>query len=187
VREKYHGQDQIHTADESGMHISHIGNSIIPTPLRDIHLKQVLHVPTTSKNLVSIHRLTNDNNVSVEFHPFSFFIKDRVMRRVILRSRCRRGLYPLPSLEHSSSSRCALSVNKPPLSRWHGRLGHPSYVIVQKVLASNNLEFSKDFINGVCNAYQQAKSHQLPFPKSVSMSGAGSKFCRKEKLLCKLY
>jgi hypothetical protein len=92
------------------------------------------------------------------------------MRRVILHSRCCGGLYPLPSLEHSSSSRCALSVNKPPLSQWHGRLGHPSYVIVQKVLASNNLEFSKEYVSGVCNACHQAKSHQLPFPKSVSVS-----------------
>jgi hypothetical protein len=29
MREKYHGQEQIHTADESGMCISHIGKSIL--------------------------------------------------------------------------------------------------------------------------------------------------------------
>jgi hypothetical protein len=74
VREKYHGQDQIHTTDGTGMRISHIGNSIIPTLSCDIHLNQVMHVPTTPKNLVSIHRLTNGNNVSVEFHSFLFLI-----------------------------------------------------------------------------------------------------------------
>jgi hypothetical protein len=74
VREKYYGQDQIHTTDGTGMRISHIGNSIIPTLSCDIHLNQVMHVPTTPKNLVSIHRPTNDNNVSVEFHSFLFLI-----------------------------------------------------------------------------------------------------------------
>jgi hypothetical protein len=73
MREKYHGQDQVHIADGSGMHITHVGNFIIPTPSRDIHLNKVPHVPSTSKNLVSIHHLTNDNNAYVEFHPFSFF------------------------------------------------------------------------------------------------------------------
>jgi hypothetical protein len=84
MREQYHGQEQIHTVDGSGMHIAHVGNSIIPTPSQDIHLKQVLHVPHTSKNLVSIHQLTYDNNVQVEFHPFSFLIKDQAMRKIIL-------------------------------------------------------------------------------------------------------
>jgi hypothetical protein len=79
--------------------------------------------------------------------------------------------YPLPSLEHSSS-RSVLSVTKPFISRWHGWLGHPSYAIVQKILASNKLGFSKESNKGVCNACQQAKSHQLPFSKSVSVSKA---------------
>jgi hypothetical protein len=90
----------------------HIDNYVIPTPTRDIHLNKVLHVPSTSKNIASINRLTYDNNVSIEFHPFSFLIKDRATQRVILHGRCEGSLYPLPSLEHSSSPRCVLSVNK---------------------------------------------------------------------------
>jgi hypothetical protein len=77
MREQYHGQDRIHTTDETGMCITHIDNSVIPTPTCDIHLNKLLHVPSTSKNLASIPRLTYDNNVSIEFHPFSFLIKDR--------------------------------------------------------------------------------------------------------------
>jgi hypothetical protein len=63
-----------------------------------------------------------------------------------------------------------LSVTKPSISQWHGRLGHPSYATVHNVLVSNNLDFSREPNNGVCNACQQAKSHQLPFPKFVSVS-----------------
>jgi hypothetical protein len=58
------------------------------------------------------------------------------------------------------------------MSRCHGRLGYSSYVIVRRVLASNNLEFSKESTSGVYNACQQAKSHQLPFPKVISVSQA---------------
>jgi hypothetical protein len=32
VRNKYNGTDQVHIANGSGMNISHIGHSIIPTP-----------------------------------------------------------------------------------------------------------------------------------------------------------
>jgi hypothetical protein len=55
--------------------------------------------------------------------------------------------------------------------RWHGRLGHPSFKVVQKVLQDFSLPFeqesNKDFVCGPC---QQAKSHQLPYPKSTSVS-----------------
>jgi hypothetical protein len=171
MQEKYHGQEQIHTADGSGMHIVHIDKPIIPASTLNIHLNKILHVPSISKNLVSIHCLTYDNNVSVEFHLFSFVIKDRAMKKIILHCRCIGSLYPLPSLEHSST-RCVLSVIKPSLSQWHGRLGYPSYAIVQKVLATNNLEFVRESNNEVRNACQQAKSHQLPFARSVSVSDA---------------
>jgi hypothetical protein len=121
---------------------------------------------STSKNLVSIHHLTYDNNISVKFHPFSFVIKDRAMKKVIMHGRCRGGLYPLPS------SRCVLSVTMPSISRWLGRLGHPLDATVQRVLVSNDLEFTRESNNVVCNPCQQAKNHQLHFPKFVSVSQA---------------
>jgi hypothetical protein len=42
------------------------------------------------------------------------------------------------------------------------------------VLSSNNLPFVSHWnsVSHVCDAYQQAKSHQLPFPKFVSISMA---------------
>jgi hypothetical protein len=42
---------------------------------------------------------------------------------------------------------------------------------VRFVLSKNNLHFSSDLSHeSVCNACQQAKSHQLPYPKSSSVS-----------------
>jgi hypothetical protein len=72
MREKYHGNDQIHTASGSGMEIKHVGHTTVPTQSRSLHLNNVLHVPKTAKNLVSVHRLTKDNSAFIEFHPDFF-------------------------------------------------------------------------------------------------------------------
>lgn len=73
THERYTGKDKIHVANGKGMSISHIGNSIIHTPQRDFSFNNVLHVPTSTKNLVSVQKFTSDNDVFLEFHP-SFFL-----------------------------------------------------------------------------------------------------------------
>jgi histone deacetylase 1/2 len=75
--EKYKGQDRVHTADGNGMVISHVGHSMLHTPHSTLHLNNILHIPTASKNLLSVHKLTLDNDVYIEFHPWFFLIKDR--------------------------------------------------------------------------------------------------------------
>jgi hypothetical protein len=51
MKDNYNGSDQIYTANRSGMYIKHIGQSIIRTPLCDLKLNNVLHVPQASKTL----------------------------------------------------------------------------------------------------------------------------------------
>jgi hypothetical protein len=97
VRDKYNGGDQIHTASGTGMDISHIGHTTVHTPVRDIHLKNILHIPQAQKNLISVHRLASDNFAFLEFHPNFFVIKDQATRNTILKGRCHKGLYPLPA------------------------------------------------------------------------------------------
>lgn len=38
MQDKYHESDQVHTASSSGMDITHVGNSIVKTPVKDMHL-----------------------------------------------------------------------------------------------------------------------------------------------------
>ena len=90
IREKYKGNDQINTASGSGMEISHIGHAIVPTHTRNLHLNNILHVPTAAKNLVSVHRLAKDNSSFLEFHPDYFLIKDLATKNTILRGRCHK-------------------------------------------------------------------------------------------------
>jgi hypothetical protein len=167
VRNKYQGGDQIHTTSGSGMNISYIGHTIFCTPKHSILLKDILYVPRSNKNLVSIHRLTSDNSIFIELHPTFFLINDRKTRTILLRGQCIGGLYPLPMAaikEVCCARRSSINV-------WHSRLGHPSFHLVKEVVRKNNLLCSQESIIGtVCDACQQAKSHQLPYPISTSIS-----------------
>jgi histone deacetylase 1/2 len=150
VRDKYSAVDQIHTASGAGMCISHIGQPTIHTPNRELHLQNILHVPATKKNLVSVHRLASDNNVFLEFHPDFFLIKDRDRRSTLLKGPCCKGLYPFPS---TSSLQQACGVNKLSIDRWHSRLGHPAFRTIERVLKNHELPFlSKSNKHSVCGA-----------------------------------
>jgi hypothetical protein len=150
------------------MHISHIGHSILRTPHSSLDLNNILHVPSASKNLLSVHKLTLDNDVFIEFHPFFFLIKDRATRRTLLKGRCHGGLYPLVPISTSSSKQAFITI-KPSSSTWHRRLGHPSLFVVKRILRKK-LVYSPEINPFVCNSCQLAKSHQLSYPTSTSVS-----------------
>jgi hypothetical protein len=85
MKEPYKGNEHVHTASGSGMRILHVVQAIIPTTSsRQLHLRNVLHVPTVTKNLLFVPRFTYDNNILVEFHPNIFLLRT-----------CIRGPYSL--------------------------------------------------------------------------------------------
>jgi hypothetical protein len=163
MKEQYQGKDHVHTANGAGMRITHIGQSILRTPSQPLHLKDVLHVPSVTRNLLSVKKFSRDNNVFFEFHPWYFFVKDRVTREILLRGGCRGGLY---NLDVSSPFKHVFSSTKVSRSRWHSRLGHPATQIVQHIL--HHYELPSESVNKdvICDACQQGKSQQLPFSLS---------------------
>jgi histone deacetylase 1/2 len=167
MRDDYSGSDQIHTASGAGMKIQQIGHSIVQSPDRKFMLKDVLYAPDANKSLISVHRFTTDNNAFLELHPDFFLVKDQETKKVLHRGRCRGGLYPLTS----SPPKHGFGASKLSASRWHSRLGHPSSPVVRQILSRSKISFvpesNKDT---VCDACQQGKSHQLPYPKSFSVS-----------------
>ncbi|WVZ68985.1 hypothetical protein U9M48_017854 [Paspalum notatum var. saurae] len=169
VRDRYTGSDQVHTASGAGMKINQVGHTVVPTPSRDLLLNNILYVPEAQKSLVSVHKLTSYNNAFLEFHPNHFFVKDQSTKKVLLRGRCEGGLYPLKL----TLDKHVFGAAKVTSTRWHSRLGHPSSSVVRQVLSKNSLPFVSEFNKDtVCDACQQGKSHQLPYPKSVSKSSA---------------
>jgi hypothetical protein len=103
-REKYKGNDQIHDANGASMRISHIGHSIVNSPHCRLMLRNVLHVPKAYKNLVSVSRLTKDNHVYLEIHPYFFLLRTRFRRKFCLVGTVIVGSIPLLVLRHSSKS-----------------------------------------------------------------------------------
>jgi histone deacetylase 1/2 len=164
MQEPYTGHDHVHTTNGSGMRISHTGQSSLSTHTSTpLHLKNVLYVPEVTRNLLSVKKLTRDNNVFVEFHPYDVFVKDRDSREIIISGQSRGGIYPIgaPRVIQAFSSVRVSSA------KWHCRLGHPASLVVQHVLHRHALPIessNKDIF--VCDACQQGKSHQLPFSLS---------------------
>jgi hypothetical protein len=64
----------------------------------------------------------------------------RIRTWVLLQGRCVGGLYPMPSPSVSAQKQ-VLGVQSS--SHWHRRLGHPSSVVVQKILRGNDISFSE--------------------------------------------
>jgi hypothetical protein len=157
ARESYHGHDQVHTANGSGMHISHVGQaSFLTHTKKALRLCDVLHVPSVTRNLLSAKKFTHDNDVFIEFHLFDLFVKDWAMRDVILRGRCHQGLYAL-DVPPAAQVFSGVQVSS---SQWHSRLGHPATPIVRHVFHRHELPIessNKDIV--VCDACQQGKSH----------------------------
>jgi hypothetical protein len=111
------------------MHIKHIGQSTIPTSSKSLHLRDILHVPCVSRNLLSVKKFCYDNNVFFEFHAWYFLVKYRATRVVLLRGGCRGGLY---NLDESVLKQVFSSI-KVSRDRWHSRLGHPATPVVQDI------------------------------------------------------
>lgn len=97
TRDRYIGEDQIQVANDAGLPITHIGYSSLATFSRPLSLKIVLHVLRINRYLLSVHKLALDNNAFLEFHPHYFFVKDRATKNILLKGRCKGGLYALPN------------------------------------------------------------------------------------------
>jgi hypothetical protein len=74
--EEYTGNEQIRVGNGQGLDIIHFGLASLPTAKKNFSLKSLLHVPDIQKNLIFVIQFTRDNNVSIEFHPFDFHVKD---------------------------------------------------------------------------------------------------------------
>ena len=80
------------------------------------------------------------------------------------------GLYPLIP-KFTSFNKQVFGVIKLSSERWHARLGHPYFVIIQQVLRNNQLPcVGERSLETICDSCQKAKSHQLPYPISTSVS-----------------
>ena len=107
----------------SAMPISHVGSSCLPNPNRPLYLNNVLVAPNLIKNLLSVRRLTTDNNCSVEYDPCGLSVKDYPTKVVLVRCISDGELYDI----FPPAAPTALAVTVSRLTDlWHRHLGHPA-------------------------------------------------------------
>lgn len=163
------GGDQIQVANGAGLSISHIGHSSIAGLDRPLYLNHVLYAPQINRHLISVQKPASDNNAYVEFHANFFLVKDTTTKAILLRGKCRNGLYMLPNNQLKN----ALLSAKVTQEQWHRRLGHPAAPVTLRILQKNKIVVAlDDSLSSICNACQQGKAHQLPFSPSVHVTTA---------------
>jgi hypothetical protein len=92
--EEYDGPDQIKVGNGTRLAIKYIGTSLLSQP--NFILRNVLHVPKITKNLLSVQKFTLDNNAFMEFYPSCFFVKDCIFGKILHKGSCKNGLYQWP-------------------------------------------------------------------------------------------
>ena len=123
------------------LNITHTGSLNLPSPSKTFTLSNVFCVLDMKQNLISVSKFCKSNNVSVEFSPSLFIVKDLRTGAPLLQGKNKNGVYEWPS----SPSRVhqpplfAFSCVRASLPNWHSRLGHPSTKILRHVISSFNL------------------------------------------------
>lgn len=110
IRDEFRDNDKLIIGNGEGLSITHNGDiSLIFKGSKAYHaclciaLKDILVVPSIIKNLLSISKLTGDNNISVEFFGSIQVVKVLQMGQVLLQGNVEKGLYKL-LFKHISSS-----------------------------------------------------------------------------------
>lgn len=176
---------QIHAANGAGLSITHTEQSSFISPSNHVfHLKNLLHVPSVTKNLLTVSQFAHDNNIYFEFHPSFCLVKDQATGNILLKGLLQDGLYSFKLNASTSSSQSQSSVYhvsnpsssssttnsslhcKSNLDIWHNRLGHPSTLVITQVLKQYTIssQFNKNL--SFCQACAIEKNHSLPFPTS---------------------
>ncbi|KAF5442297.1 hypothetical protein F2P56_034969 [Juglans regia] len=165
----YQGPDQVFIEDGSSLPIHHLGSAQISTTSGNFFLHNLLHVPSISRNLLSIRQFCSDNKVFFEFHSDLFLVKDSCSREVLLQGHVEDGLYAFQSSAVTSSPPHAFLGVRTSAQLWQSRLGHPS-PHTTFILRHFNLPFTSSTSINNCLACCNAKAHVLPHPPTSSRS-----------------
>jgi len=118
-QQPYQGHANVKLGNGAGMKIAHIGSAscVSSTSCTSLSSHDLLHVPNTTKYLLSVSKLARDNNVFFEFHPHSCYVKHQVTKQILLQGTLKYNLYIFPDLRSFifSANYTSFKYAKPPL------------------------------------------------------------------------
>ncbi|XP_074306217.1 uncharacterized protein LOC141641457 [Silene latifolia] len=125
----------IYVGNGKSIPVHESGHATLTLPHRTLSLKNVLYTPNIIKNLISVRQFTKDNNVTVEFDPHGFSVKDIRTGTTIMRSNSTGTLYPVSATSNKEPPITVLAESA--LDLWHPRLGHPGFNIIDFLRTKN--------------------------------------------------
>ena len=161
----------IETGDDTPHPIRHIGDVPFGKEGEQTCIKNVLHVPTITKNLVSVGQIV-EQGMQVRFNNEGCFIeKDG---RLIAKGRRDGRLFILDSNEVKSAMYAKGLKTETNIELWHKRIGHVNLQRLRGMQSKGVViglpAFESKRVDRVCEACQLGKQHRLPFPKESSAS-----------------
>ena len=151
--------------------ITHIGDIRLKNGLL---LRKVLYVPLFKHNLISIHKLSQDNNCVVTFHPEGCSVVRNNTQQTVAVGTLKNGLYYMKDALYKA---CVAEVNassktvQPDFALWHCRLGHAPLAKLKTIPFLKSQVAPTDKI---CVTCPMSKFVKLPF--ELSKSHAAKKF-----------
>lgn len=153
---EYFETDEVALTNGKSLSISNVGSNHI-SHSHDFSLDNNLHVLDSNTNLLFVRQFFISNDVSLEFFPNFFIIKDLRMKQLLHKGRVKDDLYSFVS------NVIPPACNSVSLSTWHAQLGHTCFRIVNKVLLLNNLFSSNNINKSLCETCYVSKSRKLSF------------------------
>lgn len=143
--------------------ISHVGDMCLDNGLK---LSGVLYVPQFSHNLLSIHKLAQDNDCQVMFYPNRCLIIHSATKAIRGNGLLKNGLYYLVCSSHKECNNVV--TKKSDYALWHYRLGHAP---MAKILSIPEVkQLIQRVSSHVCVTCPMVRFVKLPFELSTSHS-----------------
>jgi len=165
----YPSNKKISTAD--GTFITAAGQGDVKIS-PSITLKNVLHVPKLSTNLISVQKLTKDLSCNIVFHNNYCILQDKNSGRTIGHAREWNDLYYMEDPNQPIKSQTLISesimTSKEKAQLYHCRLGHPSLEVVKLIFPSLFKNLDMESLH--CEVCELAKHKGVPFPISNKIS-----------------
>ncbi|GJQ93956.1 putative RNA-directed DNA polymerase [Tanacetum coccineum] len=140
-------------------HVKQIGNYVLG---KNLIAKDVLVVPGYHVSLLSVHKLSRDNQVVVSFNDSKCLIQDSTQRFLMGTGSEKGGLYFLDEGNRITNS----NIKTYGVSNciWHNRLGHPADQVLE--VLKHKIKDVNQTNSGPCDICHKAKQTREPFPLS---------------------
>lgn len=158
---------EIRSANNAKLKVNGAGNAILKICENNVPVKDILHVPGLTANLLSVSHIASNGN-SVLFNVNGCTISNS-KNEIVAQCKPENGVYKFFT---GSDGACMQTKQKETAITWHRRLGHIGYQRMQQMRnAVNGIEFNEDDAEiKRCITCAQGKQARIPFEASQSKS-----------------